>query len=162
MRVVAWRIVVLALALTLITSPAEAQRRPRGRAAAVAGPSWGGHLGYNFDIDQLLLGAQASFPIVPRASLYPSFDYFFVDVGSTWSLNLDLKYHPRTRYGAFYFGGGINYTRVSAGGSGAGDTGLGLIGGLERRRRTAPYVEARLVLGGAEYFQIVGGFSWRR
>jgi len=157
------RVLLVVLALTLAAESAQAQRRARRRAAAAAvGPRFGPHLGYNFDVDELVLGAQFSWPMTPRVELYPTFDYYFVDPGSLWSLNFDVKIRPPTRYGAFYFGGGLNYSRASAGGSSGSDTGLNLLAGLEGRRgRTVPYVEARLVLGGLDAFQIVGGFSWR-
>lgn len=154
----AW-LVLLLLALT--ASTADAQRRPR-RAIVNQGPTYGAHIGYNFDVDDLLLGAQVSWPITPDVALYPSFDYYFVSPGSLWSLNFDLKYRPPTRYGAWYVGGGLNYSRISAGGTSASDTGLNLLTGLEGRRgRTRPYVEGKFILGDGSSFQIVGGLSWR-
>lgn len=163
MTVAPLRIMVLVLAVVLCASPADAQRRTRrARAAAAApAPSFGGHLGYNFDYNDLLLGAHLWWPISPRAELYPSLDYYFIDPGSIWSLNADIKIRPPSRSGVFYLGGGINFSRFSNGTS-ASDTGLNLIGGLEgRRTRTHPYVEARFILGDQSSFQIVGGFSMR-
>jgi hypothetical protein len=148
--------------VAVVASPADAQRRARRRAAAVAGPSYGGHLGYNFDVDELLIGAQLSWPMTPQLDLYPTFDYYFVSGGSLWALNADLKYRPPTRYGAWYVGGGLNYSHASAGGNSAGDTNLNLLTGLEGRRgRTRPYVEAKFILGNGSSFQIVGGLNWR-
>jgi hypothetical protein len=158
------RTLVVLLAVVLLASPVDAQRRPRrARAAAAApAPSFGGHLGYNFDMNDVLLGAHMLWPISPRADLYPSFDYYFVDPGSVWSLNADLRIRPPSRYGVFYLGGGVNYSRFSNGTVSSSETGLNLIGGLEgRRTRTRPYVEARFILGDQSSFQIVGGFSMR-
>ena len=153
-------LVLLLLALT--ASTADAQRRARRRTVAASGPTFGGHLGYNFDVDNLLLGAQLSYPITPDIAIYPSFDYYFVDTGTFWALNFDLKYRPPTRYGAWYVGGGLNYSHVSFAGSGRGDTNLNLLTGLEGRRgRARPYVEVKFVLGDGSMFQLVGGFSWR-
>lgn len=147
---------VLVLALLFVASTAEAQRRAR---AAGAGPRYGGHVGYNFDVEDALLGAQLSWPVTPRIDLYPSLDYYLVDPGSLWSLNLDLKFRPPTRQGLLYIGGGLNYSRRSAFGNSTSDTGLNLVLGYERRLRTAPYIEAKLILGDGSSFQIVGGLA---
>jgi hypothetical protein len=157
------RVALALLLVALLASQADAQRRARRRPVSMApGPSYGPHIGYNFDADALLIGAQVAWPITPRVSLYPTFDYYFVDVGSAWALNFDVTYRPPSRYGAWYLGGGINYTHASAGGTGGGDTNLNLLTGLEARRgRTRPYVEARFTIGDGSSFQIVGGFSWR-
>ncbi|HXF94908.1 MAG TPA: hypothetical protein VNI61_02280 [Gemmatimonadales bacterium] len=164
MKPTSFRLLVLLVALLLVAAPAEAQRRGRARAAAAAAyaPRFGPHLGYNVDVEELLLGAQLSWPITPRVELYPSFDYYFVDPGSLWSLNADLKLRPPTRYGALYLGAGLNYSRRSVSGASPSETGLNLLVGLEgRRTRTAPYVEAKFIVGDESSFQIVGGFSFR-
>lgn len=156
------RVMVVLLLLTLTVSTADAQRRARRRAIVNSGPTYGAHLGYNFDVEDLLLGAQLSWPITPQVALYPTFDYYFVSGGSLWSLNFDLKYRPPTRYGAWYVGGGLNYSRASSGGVSGSDTGLNLLTGLEGRRgRTRPYVEGKFILGDGSSFQLVGGVSWR-
>ena len=164
MRIVTrWLVAVVLLAA--LAGSAEAQRRGRGRgraAPATARPHIGGHLGYNFDTDGLLLGAQLTYPITPRVDLYPSFDWYAIDPGSFWALNFDVRFRPPSRYGAFYVGGGINYSRFSAGGGSASDTNLNLFTGLEgRRRRVWPYVEAKLIVGDGSSFQLAGGLSWR-
>jgi len=46
--------------------------------------TYGAHVGYNFDGDDLLLGAQLSWPLTPDLALYPTFDYYFVSGGSLW------------------------------------------------------------------------------
>ena len=104
MRAITLRVSVTLLALTLLATAADAQRR-RGPAAlrpvvgGMSEPRVGGHLGYNFDVDRLLIGAQLSYPVAPRIDAYPSFDYYFVSGGSLWSLNADVKFRPPTRYG---------------------------------------------------------------
>ena len=157
------RVLVAGMLLAALATAAEGQRRTRARpVATVAAPHFGGHVGYNFDVNEILLGAQLSYPISPRFDLYPSFDFYFVDNGSLWALNFDVKYRPRTRSGAFYVGGGINYSRISNGGNSGSDTNLNAFAGLEgRRRRVWPYAEARLILGDGSSFQLAGGLSWR-
>jgi hypothetical protein len=156
---------MVGLALVTVATAAPAQRRARARAAAVAAverPSFGGHLGYNFDVDELLLGAQVTYPITPRFALYPTFDYYFVSPGSFWGLNLDVKFHPPTPRGYFYLGGGVNFSHASAGGFSNTNTNLNLLTGLEGRRwrHAIPYFEARLIVGNGSAFQLVGGMSW--
>jgi len=149
-------------AVALVASPAAAQRRARA-AAALERPSYGAHLGYNFDAKDLLLGAQLTYPITPRLALYPTFDYYFESGGTLWALNGDVKFHPPTRAGYFYFGGGLNIMHASAGGASNTDTNLNLLAGLEGRRwrNPVPYAEAKLILGnGNSAFQIAGGVSW--
>jgi hypothetical protein len=147
------------LLLVLTASSADAQRRSRRRGAAVnSGPTYGAHLGYNFDADGALLGAQLSWPISNDLAFYPTFDYYFVDSGDLWALNFDLKWRPPTRNGIWYVGGGLNWLH----GEGGSDTNLNLETGLEDRRgKTRPYVEGRFILGNESVFQIVGGLSWR-
>lgn len=151
-----WRLGLMVAGAVMTATPAAAQRR-----AAYWSPSFGVHFGYNFDVDDPLLGAQATFPFTPAVAFYPSFDYYFTSGFTEWAINGDLKFYPGA-YRVFYAGGGVNYTHVSVGGNGAGDTNLNLIAGLEGHRRFgAPYLEGRLILGNGSTFQIVGGFSWR-
>jgi len=156
------RSLVVLLLLALTTSTADAQRRRRRAIVGTSGPRYGAHVGYNFDVDKPLLGAQLSWPIVPSLDLYPTFDYYFVSGGSLWSLNFDVKYRPPTVYQAWYVGGGLNWSHASSGGVSGSDTNLNLFTGLEGRRgRTRPYVEGKFILGNGSSFQIVGGISWR-
>jgi len=158
----AGRTLLVVLLLAVITSGAEAQRRYRRVSAATPGPTYGAHVGYNFDASKALIGAQLSWPIVPALELYPTFDYYFVSGGSLWALNFDVKYRPPTTYQAWYVGGGLNYSHASSGGVSNSTTNLNLLTGLEGRRgRTRPYVEAKLIVGNGSAFQLVGGLSWR-
>jgi hypothetical protein len=153
------RVLLVLLVLVLAASSADAQRRRRPAAVSTGGgPQFGPHIGYNFDAEALILGAQLSWPITPQLELYPTFDYYFVDPGSLWALNFDLKYRPPTRFGSWYVGGGLNYLD----GPGGSDTNLNLLTGFEARRgRTRPYVEAKFILGDGSAFQLVGGFNVR-
>jgi hypothetical protein len=164
-RTITLRALVVLAALAVVGTGASAQRaraRARATAAAVERPSFGAHLGYNFDADDALLGAQLTYPVTPRLALYPTFDYYFESGATLWALNADIKFHPPTRHGYFYFGGGLNILHGSAGGFSNTDTNLNLLGGIEGRRwrSTVPYVEAKLIVGNGSAFQIVGGLSW--
>jgi hypothetical protein len=121
----------------------------------------GAHAGYNFDAEDFVLGAQATMPLTRMFEIYPSFDYYFQDIGTLWALNVDLKVRPPTPQGALYVGGGMNYLHFSAAGVSNGDVNLNLLGGFELRRQPLhPYAEARLILGNGSAFQLVGGVSF--
>jgi hypothetical protein len=156
------RVLVVLLLVALTASPADAQRRRRRGSAVTSGPTYGAHLGYNFDADALLVGAQLTWPFSPDLAFYPTFDYYFVSGSTLWSLNFDLKWHPPTRNGVWYVGGGLNWSHAGSGGSSNSDTGLNLLTGLESRRgHTRPYVEAKFILDNGSSFQLLGGISWR-
>ena len=160
------RCLALTALLAITTIPLEAQRRPAARSTTVASgyrPRIGGHVGYNLDVEEGLIGAQAAFAIAPKIDLYPSFDIYLVSGGSLWALNLDARYRPPMRNLVVYVGGGLNYVRASAGGFSASDTKLNLLGGVEsnRMRSIAPYVEGRFSLGDGSSFQIVGGLGFK-
>jgi hypothetical protein len=150
---------VIAVAGALLAARGSAQRR--AAAAGLDPARLGPHIGYNFDAEALTLGAQVTLPITRQIGVYPSFDYYFVDPGTLWALNADVKFRPLTQAGALYVGGGLNYLHTSAGG-GHGDTNLNLLGGLEARwRPSAPFIEARLILGDGSAFQVVAGVNFR-
>ena len=164
MRALALRISVMLVALAVVATPARAQRRRmRGaRAGGVgegAGPEIGGHLGYNFDVNNSVLGAQGTFPIAPQIDFYPSFDYYTVPNVTEWGLNFDLKLRPPAlRF--WYFGAGLNLLHTSAAG-GNTDRHFNVFGGLEQRRGPLrPYAEAREILGNGSRFQLVAGLSF--
>lgn len=154
---------VCGVVFAVLALPLQAQRRTATRSTAAYGTRLGPHIGYSFDAEEALLGAQAVFPVAPAFDLYPSFDLYLVSGGSLWALNFDARYRPPMRASvAAYVGGGLNYMRASAGGFSASDTKLNLFGGIESRRmRAAPFGEARLQLGDGSNFQIVGGVHFR-
>lgn len=159
-----WVRCIVVLALMAATSgQASAQRRSGNRAAPSSGaPRLGPHVGYNFDADGGFIGAQAVFPLAPAFELYPSFDLYFMDVGTAWALNFDFRFRPRAQTRLFYVGGGINYLRQTEEGFGFSDTNLNFVTGIEnRRQRIAPYAELRLTIGDGSSFQMAGGLSWR-
>jgi hypothetical protein len=137
--------------LAATTATAQAQR-------SHIGP----HVGYNFDVDRALIGAQLLLPVGRSVELYPSFDYYFVDQGSLVGFSGDLKFRfPTGGPAMFYFGGGVNFLRASAGGSSNTDTGWDLLFGLESRRgMTHPYVEGRVLNHSGSSFQLAAGLNF--
>src|SRR2546430_1061311 len=89
---------------------AQGQRRIRGgRAVMVDRPAVGPRIGYDFDFDHVFVGGQLNLPVGRRWGLVPSAEFFPGQSGSPFRLNADLKYHPPTVYGLFYFGAGFAY-----------------------------------------------------
>jgi len=122
--------------------------------AAAQRSHFGLHGGYNFDLEEGLIGAQLHMPLTPSIELYPSFDYYLVDSGSLVGFNGDLKF--RTPGTPLYFGGGLSILR----GGGNSDTGLNLFGGFETRYgRTHPYIEGRGLFHDGSTFQLLFGIN---
>lgn len=163
MKSVALRIVVSLLAGAVVTSTADAQRRHsrKGHAGtASVGPGVGAHVGYNFDAQVAVIGAQASFPVAQQVDFYPSFDYYASDA-TTWAFNFDARLRPPAPNRGGYLGAGLNLTYASAGGSSDTQTNVNLLGGLEGQRgRIRPFAEARLTVGHGSTFQIQGGVTF--
>jgi hypothetical protein len=145
--------VLTAILATGTTLAAEAQT-----SRAHLGP----RISYHFDAEEVGLGAQVGLPIGRRLEFYPSFDVFFVDPGSLWALNADIKY----RFGGqgmdwLYTGGGLNVTNASFGGNDETDAGLNLLLGVESLRGWVhPFAEGRLTVGDESMFQLSGGINF--
>ncbi len=117
----------------------------------------GSHAAYHFDVKEPGMGGQAVLPVMPRLELYPSAAVFFVDRGSLWAVNADLRYRmPRSAY----LGAGLNVARRSVNDVNDTQTGVNLLGGLESRRGYIhPFVEGRVILNGESAFQAMGGLN---
>ncbi len=145
--------VLTAILATGTTLAAEAQT-----SRAHLGP----RISYNFDAEEVGLGAQVGLPIGRRLEFYPSFDVFFVDPGSLWALNADIKY----RFGGqgmewLYTGGGLNVTNASVGDNDETNAGLNLLLGVESLSGWVhPFAEGRLTVGDESMFQLSGGINF--
>jgi hypothetical protein len=125
--------------------------------ATAQGTHVGSHAAYHFDIKEPAMGGQVQVPLMRQLELYPSAAYFFVDRGSFWAVNADLKYRlPR----AAYLGAGLNVARRSVNDVNDTDAGVNLLGGLEGRRgRIHPFMEGRVILNSGSAFQLAGGIN---
>lgn len=123
------------------------------------------HLGprvaYNFDLEDFAIGAQLGVPIATRLEFYPSFDYYFVDPGSAWGLNADLKYRfAGESLDWLYVGGGLNFTGVDNGNDDT-NVGLNLIGGVETLRGWVhPFGEFRATISDGSFIQLAVGLNF--
>ena len=93
---------------------------------------------------------------------YPSFDYFFVDVGSFWNLSADLKYRIANESVKWpYVGTGLNIARRSVRVAHSTKTGVNLFAGAESLRgRIHPFGEFRFTAGNGSTAQIAGGLNF--
>ena len=135
-------------------------------AAVAEGQTNRMHLGpqinYDFDIEEIGIGAQFGAPLANRLEFYPCFVWFFVDPGSFWYLYADLKYRVASSQPHWlYVGAGLNLSRFSFEGEGNTDAALNLLAGAESLRgRIHPFVEGRLVLGDGSRFQLAAGLNF--
>ncbi len=133
-----------------------------GTAQAQGRSHLGFQVGYNFDYEALVLGAQFSAPIGQHLEFYPSFNYFLVDQGSAWAVNADLKYRmPMESANWLYLGAGLNVLRAEAGGASNTDLGLNLIVGAETRTPNIhPFAELRVTVRDPSSVQLVAGLNF--
>lgn len=158
------RSVLLLGALAVLTQPAEAQRRrSRSRVSAPAAAGrleFGAHAGYNWDVDQTVVGAQAALPLGKQVDFYPSFDFYTGSNDPDWGLNADLRFRPPLASQTWYVGSGANLLYSSAG-TGGSQLNFNVEGGLAGRSGAVrPYIEARLIVGHGSLFQLVGGLNF--
>ena len=134
-------------------------------AAVAQGQTNRMHLGpqinYDFDLEEIGIGAQFSAPLMNRLEFYPSFVWYFVDPGSFWNLNADLKYRVASSQPHWlYVGGGVNFSRIDTGSADDTNVGLNLLAGAESLKgRIHPFAEARLIIGDGSRFQLAAGLN---
>jgi hypothetical protein len=123
---------------------------------------FGPRISYQFDLEKAGVGVQFGVPIARHLEFYPSFDYFFVDVGSFWNLNADLKYRIADESVKWlYVGTGLNIARRSVSAAHSTKTGVNLFAGAESLRgRIHPFGEFRFTAGNGSTAQIAGGLNF--
>jgi hypothetical protein len=153
------RVAIVMVGLAVVATTAQGQRRVRGgRAVRVERPSVGARIGYDFDVDHVFIGGQLNLPVGRRWGLVPSAEFYPGLSGSLFRLNADVKYHPPTVYGLFYFGAGFAYLHAS----GASDAGANLFAGWEGRqaRPFKPFLEAKFVFADNTSFNVLAGLNF--
>lgn len=158
MRRVPWRLLLGLLLAAMAAAPASAQRRARSGGAGLPPLSIGPLLGYDFDASHVFLGGVLNVPVGRRFTLRPSMEFYTGTSGTPYRLNVDLKYHPPTAFGLFYFGGGLAIRHAA----GNNDTGVNAFAGLEGRRARPfrPFAEAKLVFASTTSFNLLGGIAF--
>jgi len=153
------RVAIVMVGLAVVATTAQGQRRVRGgRAVRVERPSVGARIGYDFDVDHVFIGGQLNLPVGRRWGLVPSAEFYPGLSGSLFRLNADVKYHPPTVYGLFYFGAGFAYLHAG----GASDAGANLFAGWEGRqaRPFKPFLEAKFVFADNTSFNVLAGLNF--
>jgi hypothetical protein len=119
----------------------------------------GPRLSYQFDAEELGVGAQFSVPIASHLEFYPSFDVFFTEPNSLWSFNVDVKWRALASSASwFYVGSGLNIMESGGNGSNAG---LNLFGGAESLKgRIHPFGELRFIVNDNSTAQISAGLNF--
>ena len=119
----------------------------------------GPRLSYQFDAEELGLGAQFSVPIASQLEFYPSFDIFFTSPNSLWSFNADLKWRALAQSASWlYIGTGLNIMESGGDGSNAG---LNLFAGVESLKgRVHPFGELRFIVNDNSTAQVSAGLNF--
>ncbi|HOX19554.1 MAG TPA: hypothetical protein PLI70_01380 [Gemmatimonadales bacterium] len=120
----------------------------------------GPRLSYQFDAEEIGLGAQFSVPIASQLEFYPSFDIFFTSPNSLWSFNADLKWRVApTSVNWLYLGTGLNL--MGGGGGDGSNAGLNLFGGIESLKgRIHPFAEMRFIVNDNSTAQLAAGINF--
>jgi hypothetical protein len=147
------RIVTALVLATVLAGVAEAQTNKF---------HLGPRISYHFDAEAVGLGAQFSAPLANHLEFYPSADYFFVDEGSLWSFNADLKYRlAAASIKRLYIGAGLNIAHFSLDDESDTETGLNLFAGVESLKgRVHPFGEFRFMTSNGSTAQLAAGLNF--
>jgi hypothetical protein len=115
-------------------------------ASAQSSTYVGARAGYNFQTDEVMLGASFTVPISTQIEFYPSLD--LPDRGNKIGFNGDVKIFLPTRAAYDLYGGaGLGIVNQNLGDVANTDLGLNLLFGIASRiGRIHPYGEARLLV----------------
>lgn len=144
--------VLIALAATAPTANAQTSRTHIGP-----------RIGYNFDVEDISIGGQLSFPIGRRLEFYPSADLTLVDPGSMFGVNIDVKYRMPSGVSMewLYLGTGLGIVSRSVGDFDNTDTGLNVFLGAESLRgRVHPFLEGRVLISDGSMAMLMGGLNF--
>lgn len=116
--------------------------------SAQASTHVGARLGYNFESDEAILGANLTVPISTRIEFYPSLELYVPDRGNKVGFNGDVRVFLPTRPSYnLYAGGGLGLVNRNLDAISNTDVGVNLLFGIESRiGRIHPLGEARLLL----------------
>lgn len=150
-----FRLKALGAALVLVSvhaGVAQAQSEPQAHRMHL-----GPRLSYQFDAEEIGLGAQFSLPIANTLEFYPSLDVFFSDP-SLWSFNVDLKWRVAPESVSWlYLGTGLNIMD----GGGDSQAGLNLFGGVQSLKGNIhPFAEMRFVVNDNSTAQLAAGLNF--
>lgn len=132
-------------------------------AGAQATTHVGMRIGYNFDFDEVLFGANLTVPMTSIIEFYPSLEIYAPESGNRLGFNGDVKVMlPRSSAMApqLYGGGGLGIVNVNQGDVSKTDIGVNLLFGIESRIGWMhPYGEAKLLIYDRTQFALIGGVN---
>ncbi len=125
-------------------------------------PHVGPRISYQFDLEEVGLGVQFGAPIARNVEFYPSFDYFFVENGTFWNLNADLKFRLASASVQWlYLGAGLNLARRGSGNAHDTSAGMNVLAGIESLKgRVHPFGEFRFTANDGSTGQLAVGFNF--
>lgn len=149
----ALRLSTIGLVLVLVSATAGTAQAQTQAHKMHLGP----RLSYQFDAEEIGLGAQFSLPISSNLEFYPSLDVFFTDP-SLWSFNADLKWRVAPASVSWlYLGTGLNLMD----GGGDSQAGLNLFGGVQSLKgQIHPFAEMRFTINDNSTAQLAAGLNF--
>ena len=121
-----------------------------GSTSASAQPNThiGTRAGYDFQTDEVILGAHFTVPISTQIEFYPSLELYLPDRGNKIGFNGDVKVMLPTRASYdLYAGGGLGIVNQNLGDVSNTDLGVNLLVGIGSRvGRIHPFGEAKLLI----------------
>jgi hypothetical protein len=131
-------------------------------ASAQASTYVGTRISYDFQTDEVILGANLTVPISTQIEFYPSLELYLPDRGNKIGFNGDVKVFLPTRASYdLYAGGGLGVVNQNLGDVSNTDVGLNLLFGIGSRiGRIHPYGEARLLLHDDTQLVLLAGVNF--
>jgi hypothetical protein len=155
----------LLLGVVLSTSVTAQQSFTQGNR-----PLIGPQVGVGTNSFDLFIGGQFAYPVASQFDVYPSVQVYFPGNGiSAWGFNAAARWWPKLTVAnsGLYVGGGLNYTRASAGGFGFvashSSAGLVLLGGWDfKAAKVRPFAELRAIIAGDyDRLDFTGGINFK-
>ena len=133
-------ILLVPFVVALVVSSVSASAQP----STYVGP----RAGYDFQTDEVILGAGFTVPISTQIEFYPSLELYLPDRGNKIGFNGDVRILLPTRASFdLYAGGGLGIVNQNLGDVSNTDLGLNLLFGIASRvGRIHPFGEARLLV----------------
>jgi hypothetical protein len=119
--------------------------------------------GYDFQSDEVILGANLTVPISTRIEFYPSLDLYTPDRGNKIGFNGDVKvFLPVRATYKLYAGGGLGIVNQNLGDISNTDLGINFMFGIDSTvGRIHPYGEVKLLVHDDTQLVLFAGVNFR-
>ena len=131
-------------------------------AFAQASTHVGARLGYNFESEEAVLGANLTVPISTRIEFYPSIDIYLPENGNKIGFNGDVKVLlPMASGPHLYGGGGLGIVNRNLGDTANTDVGINFLVGIESKVGWIhPFGEARFLVHDQKQLVLTAGVNF--